>query len=356
MRLSRRKRVAFGGALAILVLGIGALSLELAARALGYRPRPHARDHVRQYTVESDDDLVVADAAAGFRYGPGEFIVQYTTGHRFHLHHDLDGSRRTRPPAMVAADSLPQIWLLGDSFTHGWSVDDEETFAWKVQEALPGFTVRNYGVGGYGTLLSWLRFEEMLAAGSRPAVVVLVYASFDDGRNTWTREWSRSLRPTKRELAEGIPRAVFAKESADENGFRVVRDKPRYHPLPLVHHSALSVALENRLDRLEDRLYRRSRAVNEAILRSFHRRCQQDGITFVVAGIADDRSTRRTLRSCSRRGIDTVDISIDLMQEGYRNLPHDRHPSPLAHAAYAAGLLRHLARVLHTEATAPNPR
>lgn len=342
---SRGRRIVSGAVLSVAVFVLGTLTLEVALRALGYQPRPRPSHDGPPYTIETDDRLILPDEAAGYRYGPGEFVVQFKTGHRFHLRHGPDGLRCTRPLSSTSGDSLPQIWMMGGSFTHGWSVDDEDTFPWKVQEALPAFDVRNFGVGGYGTLQSWLRFVSTLAAGEKPAAVVLVYASFADGRNTWTRSWARSLHPTKRELAEGIPRAVFS----EEHGFEVVRDRPRYRPFPLVHHSALTTALEARFDRLEDRLLRHSREVNLAIVQAFQRRCQQDGIVFVLAGILRDRGTRWTLDQARRSGIDTVDISADLSREGYRNRPHDGHPSRLAHAVYAERLIPRLRSVLQLD-------
>ncbi len=335
----RRRVLLAGGVLVVMLVGA-----EFVLRALGFAPAPGA-DADGGFTIESSAPLFVSDAAAGCRYGPGTFVVHYPSGRDVTIHHSSDGLRWTRPPGEASRDSLPQIWIMGGSFTHGWSVDDEHTFPWLVQSALPRHDVRNFGVGGYGTLACWLRFQEALAAGETPVAVVLAYASFHDGRNTWTREWSRSLQPTRRELEEGLPRAV-----ATNDGFRVVRDLPHYHPLPFAAVSALSAALEHLLDRVEDHLHRHSRRVNEAIVRAFQERCRREGIAFVLAGILDDRATRRTLRDCAAAGIDTVDIAVDLLRPGYRNLPDDAHPSRRAHAAYAAALIPHLRKILASSA------
>lgn len=325
------RRLAAGLLLSLTTLLAGALVVEGVLRLLGERPRPSGAAGPPAFTIDADTQLILPDDAAGYRYGPGTFVVAYASGDMFRLRHGADGLRVTGPSTAVD-DARPQLWILGCSFTHGWAVDDDQTYPWLVQAALPALRVRNFGVGGYGTLQSWLRFEAMLAAGEKPAAVVVAYASFHDGRNTWTREWSRSLGPQR------LPRAVLA-----GSGFCVVRGVPHYRPLPLVHRSALMNRFEAALDRVEDHAIRHSRAVNLAILQAFADRCRAEGIDFLVAGIQDDHPTRRTLADCRRRGIDTVDIAVDLTREEYRNA-YDPHPSPAAHAAYAARLIPALPR------------
>ena len=80
-------------------------------------------------------------------------------------------------------DSLPEIWILGCSFTHGYGVNDMETYPAQLQELMPGYRVRNFGMDGYGTFQNWMTLRHELAKGQKPALVVLAYGAFHDQRN-----------------------------------------------------------------------------------------------------------------------------------------------------------------------------
>jgi len=127
-----------------------------------------------------------------------------------------------------------------------------------------------------------------------------------------------------------------------DGAFDIIYEVPNYRAFPMVHQLALSNWLEAKVGLFENRVLHRSHEVSESILLAFQRRCDQEGVALVVAGILDDPVTRDMLERCRRAGIDTVDISVDLTVEGFRNLPHDAHPSALAHQAYADKLLTHL--------------
>ena len=144
---------------------------------------------------------------------------------------------------------------------------------WLVQQELPNTRLRNFAVGGYGTLNCWLRFVEALDTFPVPKLVVVTYGAFHDKRNTWTRTWSRSIAPKRPEKAHELP---YARLRGDGT-FDIVHEVPSYHAFPLVHQLALSNWLEAKVGLFENRVLHRSHEVSEAILFAFQERCEQEG-------------------------------------------------------------------------------
>jgi hypothetical protein len=342
VNFSVRRKAAHATGTLIVSFVLATILSEVALRITGFEPRSDASAG-KGWVIEPEEGLFRYSERRGYAYGPGDFVVTLPSGLVFRIGHGPDGLRRTAPLTVHREPvAKPEVWILGGSFTHGWSVDDDQTYPWKLQELLPETDVVNFGVGGYGTLLSWLQFEEALDLQPAPAVVVIAYGSFHDERNTWTRSWRRAIAPARPQDARPIPRAVLA----GGNSFEVVRQKPGYHAFPLVHVSALSNLLEDKYGRFENRLVLHSRQVTESILLAFRERCAEEGVQLVVAGIMDNDATQRRLEFCAAAGIDTLDISVNLDREGFRNLPHDEHPGSLAHTSYAGRLAAGLRPIL----------
>jgi hypothetical protein len=307
---------------------------EGAARLAGETPWRPPRLDVR---IEPGGSLFETDPTLGYRHRAGRYEV--TQGLlRFTLSHDDRGLRATH--AERAPDPRrPELWIFGDSITHGWSVDDDETYAWLLQERLPAWEVVNFGVSGYGTLHGWLQLEDALAAGRRPALVVVAYASFHDDRNTFARERRKILVPWNRLGPLAQPRARF--DGAGE--LRIERAEARYAELPLMRQLAVAHLVERAWNRLEQRRLHGA-DVSLALLERFAKRARGAGFTLLVAGLTRDAPTEALFQRCRARGIRTVDVAVDLDLPGMRNLPWDPHPSARAHRLYAERLGGYLER------------
>ncbi|MEI8345602.1 MAG: hypothetical protein WCG06_05980, partial [Candidatus Omnitrophota bacterium] len=112
---------------------------------------------------------------------------------------------------------------------------------------------------------------------------------------------------------------------------------------PLSRISALAAFLDTLLIQVEKSNIP-SHLISRLLILQFKNACERYRIPFVVAGIDNDALTAQMRMFCARNGIRQVDISQDLNQEGYRNLPHDTHPSALADEGYAKKLLTYLNR------------
>lgn len=321
---------------------------EGVCRLLGYGPWVRWSAAIE---IEPGGSLFEPDPLLGYRHRPGRFRV--TEGQlRFVVTHDEHSRRITHPPRR-SPGALPELWLFGGSITHGWSVNDDESYAWRLQRRFPRLEVVNFGVNGYGTLHGLLQFERALSARGAPAVVVVAYASFHDERNTFSRSRRKLLVP----WSHLGPMRQPAARLDGQGGFRYELVEAHYREFPLMRRIASVHVLEQAFNLLEGRLLQ-EHEVSEAILARFAERALVEGAAFVLAGISPDEVTRAQLESARRLGWRTVDVSVDLDDPAYNNLPWDPHPNARAHRFYADGLARFLAsEVLRREMlmAAPEP-
>jgi len=208
----------------------------------------------------------------------------------------------------------------------------KRTYPWLLQKRLPSHKIVNFSANGYGTVHSLIQFKEALKERDHPAAIILTYAWFHDVRNTYLRSRKKGLAYSKRHPLSQ-PYARF-----DSKGkLNYSMSAAQFREFPLMRYSAFLHLFEAAYHRFESRYYR-SHDVSKAIIKDFQRICQKREIPFVVAGILSDPVTLNMLDYTKTQDIMTVDISVDLNREGYRNLPYDAHPSATANIGFAQKL------------------
>jgi hypothetical protein len=110
-----------------------------------------------------------------------------------------------------------------------------------------------------------------------------------------------------------------------------------YHGVSLLRYSVFANFLDNRYNDLLEETYH-SHEVSRVVIEEFANLCKANGTEFVVAGIESDVATAEMLEYFNRKGIMTVDISVDLRIKENTNFPYDLHPSAIANQEYARKL------------------
>lgn len=250
-----------------------------------------------------------------------------------------DGSRRA---AAAPPPPGPALVLVGGSFTEGYGVRDEETFAWRLQERLPDRVVRNLGTGGHGTLqalemlrIALPRLEEDPGVTGLDAVVY-GFMWHHPLRNVAHADWRKQLNDQSRGT-EGAPvRVPYA--LLDARG-ALVRHAPE--PWPLLGPSTRS-ALVHVLTEQWVRLTTRDRGpqafrVTLALLTEMDALVRAHGGRLLVAALyAPPQQTRPMRRFLAGRGVAFVDCTLPDYGDPTLRDPDTGHPTPRAHARYAA--------------------
>ena len=328
-----RRKIAFACFSLILVL-VFVGGLELLVRAAGHRPWRTAADGL---SVSPGGRLYVQDDVVGYTQLPGEYEVTLQTGYTFRVTHLPSGLRVTGPPAnQPERDQRDEVWIFGCSFTYGLTINDDETFPWLLQERFPRHRFSNFGVNGYGTVQSLIQFREALKNTS-PAVAIVAYAGFHDDRNTFSRSRRKYVAPWNRLGPMAMPQARLAADGEAKYSWTRVR----YMPFPFMKQSALVDLVETVYNEVERGLLK-SQEVSRAVMLDMRDLAREHGARFVVAGISDHPRTGGLLEYVAERDISAVDISLDLADPRFNNLPHDPHPSALANQKFAATLETYL--------------
>ena len=280
------------------------------------------------------------DARYGYVGAPGRFEVAFADGFGAAVTHGPDGLRRASARTSGGAAALegaPVLEVHGGSFAYGLGLPDESSLPWRLQEALPGWEVRNRAVSGYGPMQAWVALDQHIRDGTEPAVLVVAYAGFQDERVTLVRNWRRALGAWSGQARAPLlalpatrswwgPPVVEARSVGFEAGWWARR-------------SVVAARLARLADRVEDRVAG-SHGVARNLLVQLHRRGRQAGVRVVIAGLGDDRWTRDTLRWCAARGVEVVDVGLPWTQPQWSLAPHDGHPNAEAAAFWATGILK----------------
>ena len=317
--------------------GIGFCVAEGALRILGYEPW-HAGDiGTEDIRVDGEMRYSVVDSSLGHTIMQGNITVTMPSGLRFSATHCDNRSRITHPTTREIHG--PEIWTLGCSFTYGWAVDDTESYPWKLQDLTPGYEIVNFGISGYGTLQSLMRFQKNLRTMKPPHIVILGYVPWQEERNSLSRSWKKNL-SAYRELS--FMEHPFG--SLDEDGeLRIARAPIHYAGLPLIQKSAFLNLLDDFVNTID--LHRNGGyELTSAILDTFSMTARRAGSIPIIAFMMDDPVSRRLFNHCRERGIRSADISVDLSNPENSLLPLDPHPSARAHQEYAEKIYAFLVR------------
>jgi hypothetical protein len=309
-----------------LIFLVVALAAEGALRLHGVRPW---EVRAPQLLVEPGGRLYRADPELGYAMLPGRYRVRFASGHSFSVTHDEDGHRLTRPGTLPQPDLRPQVWLLGGSFTYGWAIDDEASFPWQLQELLPELRIESLAVPGYGTLHGLVELRRRVAAGERPAVVVVAYISFHDERNTFVRSRRKRVAPFN---SLGPLVQPYARLKGDE--LVIAMAEVEYREWPGMRGSALVHFAEDRWNAIEAGRAR-SGQVTLAILEEIGRVARSVDARVLVATLVADARAAEVRRFARAQGFALLEADVDLSRPGFRNTPHDSHPSPRAASEYA---------------------
>jgi hypothetical protein len=317
---------------ALVLLLLSALTAEVTLRLLGFSPDHIVKKNIR---VEPGGSFFLKDSITGFNTRTGSYRVTLESDSSFYCTHDTLLARQS---STQPEQHRPEIWVFGCSYTYGWSLDDSLTFCWKLQEALPQYTIRNFGKPGFSTLQCLLFFRHLLLSDT-PVVAVLAHASFHDERNVASRSWLRTLAEHNR--LGPLAHPAMKKEHGT---WTVHHTTVQTHTSWWRRHSSLIAWIGRQSEQP-------SRATRSEVMRylfaEFQATCANHHVQPLIAGITKDHETEAALAYAESIDIPTTNMSVDLQEPGNLNLPADNHPSAAAHRQYARRLLKGLKDRLH---------
>ncbi|MGK0390823.1 MAG: hypothetical protein ACI94Y_003583 [Maribacter sp.] len=227
-------------------------------------------------------------------------------------------------------------------FTYGMGVNDDESYPYLVDQQVNNYKIYNKATPGYSTVQNLLQFKKDIQI-KKPTIVILSYYNFHDERNIFSRKYRSKLykglksNPTLyRDIKNNVYKEwnhPFINSKTGELNY--VNVKNIYKPFPFSEYSALINLLEESYNQY---LYDEENAkhISQKLILEMSEISEMNGIPFYLALM--EHNTQIIENYCKENNIKTLDASLSLEQEGYRNTPYDMHPSPLAHSIYAKNL------------------
>lgn len=313
----RRARVALIVASILVSLCVAEVALRVAR--LGPWAPFEALEHAPTMT-RPDDALGWAPVPGVYRWKPDPQAdaVRLTLG--------ADGGRGEAGKASVL--------LFGGSFMLGFGVDDGEDVGAVLARELPGESVRNFGVPGYGTLQARRHYERVIDQADPGATILYGLNELHDARNACTRSWLHALdRAGAHHPWVQCPWAAF-------NGQAVVEHAPRrYAHLRASEVSALVHLLELASIDLRDRFLRTKTETTIRLVAGWRDRVESAGGRFKVALLWAPTREDAYLRRLSELGVSLVDLrGAGFPAVDGSAIPVDGHPSAQTHERWGVRL------------------
>lgn len=344
------------GATAVFVVITVALGVEVLLRAAGfeaYRP-------IEQDVESTPSGCLVPHPELGFGLGAGRFSVRVRDDLLFTSTQTREGYRITRRGQQtILGDPRPVVLITGGSFSYGYGVEDEESYPFLVQNRIGDRQIVNAAVPGHGTLQAILQLQALEEIGVVPERLVVGYLDFHDARNALAPSYGQLLRDVF--LAEGGAAGAIAgdaRQAARHAHFpRLADGELQLVPVTELHHDAPGRGWSATVNAVENVFVQRrdhdavDDHVTERALALLSRACDARGVQLVLALLDDSPRAKALQRFAAARGIESLDLSVDYDDPRYTNLPHDWHPSALAHRRYADVVARYLAATSERIAT-----
>ena len=210
----------------------------------------------------------------------------------------------------------PDIYIFGCSFTFGATIDDKFTFPWILQSKLrDSYDIVNYGIGGFGTIHSYLQIRHLLKNNKIPKYIVLVFNEFHMNRNVAS--------PHRLAFsATSLLRAEF-----DKNQLKIITIDPIP---PNINQPNFS--------------YDHKKKITLKLISEIKSLCDKNNVTLVI-GIQTPLQDISFLNTFDSMGVSVVDMSLKLTRK-YRQLPFDPHPNEKANKHYAKALISFFEKTL----------
>ncbi len=166
-------------------------------------------------------------------------VAQFQDSRSFQVRHNSLGLRDIEP----GPPARPTLVVMGDSFVWGYDVEAKDRFTEQLRSELPGLTIVNAGVPGYGTDQEFLLLKRIWDR-IRPDIVLLMFCVDNDrADNMSNRRYGGYFKPYATQGADGLMH--FAGQPVPRSRFAYFTDNPLVHNL-WVARLAVSAFIEVR--------------------------------------------------------------------------------------------------------------
>ena len=325
----------------VLVKGMGVVIFSLLLTTVILEIVMRIAGYTAWSPVPIEDDVtylprspIVLDTTLGYKMLPGEFKITYNKEFVFTITHNRNGYRITSPDTITKANSTKRrINIFGDSFTHGSGLNDTQTYPWLLQQKLPDWQVNNYGISGYGIANVLTQIEKYFPPHKGD---IYIYSYFTQHNNRYERTVLKMI------YAQPKLMGMLGYLTLNSN-LATTFHAYDYKMFTLSRYSALINFLEDKWDGyLDKRDNFEAMAVAQKAINYLNNKCKKAGAILVIAGIRQHDGTAKMLNYCNEQKILSTDISVDLTNNKFNQMPFDDHPNSYSNILFANRLNKFL--------------
>ena len=309
--------------LIMLSLLFAVLALELLIRyALGDGPRQELNFDLKNQPISFIEDKVL-----GWKPKPGEYTFRpwSKNGKETKLTNLDDGGRLNG-----IKHKKQKIIFIGGSLTQGWAVDNNETFAWLLQKKIKNYDIKNYGVGGYGGVQSFLKLQDIFKNQKNIKLVIYGFIPHHEVRNIASGSWLYLLNKGSR----GTQGTISLPYASIKNNKLKINKPKKYLKLPLGDKSALIAKIEKRILKISS--FRRSfqeTEISKQIILRMKEITEENGAKFILLVLNKMPKKKSIKYNKFFKEKSVKNINCYFKEEGKYRVTGEGHPNELAHMA-----------------------
>lgn len=300
--------------------------IEIGFRIHGHETYP---GKIPDIAVVPDGKYFQEDSILGYKHRAGEYDITLKKEYGFSTHHDSNTLRLTSQLAENTSILKPSIWIFGCSFTHGWSINDHETFPWILQSKLDDFTITNWGVSGYGTVHFYLQFKEALKKRKKPNMIIINHADFHFERNSFSFQRRRNV--SKWNFLGDLHQPYCTLDNNEKMHIQYANKE--YNSWWLSKYSTLAYYFQIRYESYVDGKNKENeKIITSMLLDKIISLAKENEIETIITNIGSDPEFIQ--KYAKKKTVPFVDISVDIKESKYNNLPYDAHPNSTSNIIY----------------------
>jgi lysophospholipase L1-like esterase len=267
---------------------------------------------------------------------PELYKITYSQRHTFYIQINQQGYRVTSHNNMNCDKGKKRIMIFGDSFTQGSGLNDHQTYPFIIQDSLKNYFVQNYGISGYGVANVHKLLTEKYLPDSGD---ICIYSYFFQHNNRYERRVLKMMYAHPEVMGSLGYLLLREKDGAIVHEF-VLYD---YNMCFLSSYSALANLIEDKWNNyLDTKENIESEKLAYKAVNDMNEICKNNGANFVLAGIQSQDGTEKMLEHCKALGIRFLDISVNLNDTTFNQMPYDNHPNAKSNQIFAERIIKYL--------------
>ena len=268
----------------------------------------------------------IEDSELGWKLKPGKYTFKpwSKNGKETKLTNLIDGSRFNG-----IKDKKEKIIFIGGSLIQGWAVSDNKTFAWQLQEKIKNYNVKNYGVGGYGGIQSFLKLKEVLKKQKNIKLVIYGFIPHHEVRNIASGSWMYLLN----KASTGTQGTISLPYGSIKNKQLKINKPKEYLRLPLGNRSALVAKIEKRILKINSlkRSYQQTEISKKVIL-NMKKISEDNGANFVLLKLNEMPDSKMIVYEDFFKEKLIQNINCYFLEDRKYRVEGEGHPNELAHS------------------------